>query len=346
MTDRTAAILNELRRITGSSEATSLPLVGTGLRASEVLDWLRAMPDDAGADELVARLDQRERDALADYPDDGRPSVEAPRPPYTTRRERWWPTQSLLDAGTDLMIEEWDPFGMRLGGVERETIAMFVFHFFGPQLAPNVPVDPITHTTEMIASAERDRLGLSPTPKRHRRYLALRLRSLLEQYPVPPVKEWPPQAQVVVVVGDDAGPPPLDPEGVCVRCHSFGTVARMTLLSTPPTITRYCAACSKAVRAESSPSRRKGPESAAEQIARLDRMHRPAMSWDSRSWDDTLELVQRVTGSDGGDDQPTDAARMATFAEGLWKIEDRMDGPMPPEVEAFARRYAPHASPP
>ena len=217
--EQTAAILLELRRIGVDLAALSEPLTATGLRASEMLNWLRTIPDNAGADELRRRLADHARSAT-NRPIEVRWRVEGPRPAHRLRRERWWPTQSLLDAGTDLMMEEWDPFGVRHAGVDRETVAEFVFHFFGPYLSPNGRIDPVTHTTEMIASAERDRLALTPSPAPHRRYLAHRLRELVDRYPVPPT-EYTPPSHIVIVVGDGVGPPPLDPEGVCVRCHAF-----------------------------------------------------------------------------------------------------------------------------
>ena len=341
--DNTAAILGELRRIGAEVDALSAPLVGTGLRASDVLDWLREIPRSAGLVDLTRRLDECRSRALEGHVPNADWVIEGPHPRLRPPRKRDWPTQRLLDAGTELMIEEWDPFGFRHAGRERETIAMFVFHFFGPLLAPNGLVDAITHTTEMIASAERDRLGLTPSPEPHRRYLAIRLRELVDRYPVPPVREWPPSAAIFVVVGDDVGPPPLDPEGVCVRCHSFGTVARMTVMSSPPTLTRYCRRCWNEVRSEHMPDRRSRPATASEQIARLDRMGRPPMSWESRSWDDMLENLEQLRASraEVSLTSAEELGHLARFAAHLWAMDEKMDGPMPPEVEAFARQYAP-----
>jgi hypothetical protein len=336
--ENTAAILSELRRVGVEVDALPAPLVGTSLRASEVLAWRREIPSDAGVDELIRRLDERRARAVEDHIVNAHWMIEGPHPRLRPPRKRDWPTQPLLDAGTALMIEEWDPFGIRLGARERETVAMFVFHFFGPLLAPNGLIDAITHTTGMIASAERDRLGLTPSPEPHRRYLAVRLRELVDQYPVPPVNEWPPSA-VVVVGYDGSGPPPLDPEGVCARCQSFGTVARTTLQTKPPTFTRYCGPCWREVRAEHMAFHQRPPRIAAEHVVYHNRMRRLPMSWESRTWDDVLEMLEMVDASRPLDEN--EAAQLAELAAELWRFEARMADPMSPEVEAFVHNHAP-----
>lgn len=182
----TADVLRELERIGIDFDTMSVPLIGTGLRASEIVDWLRAMPDDAGADELVRRLGDHARNALTDRPVHIRWTREPARPDHRTRRERWWPTQMLLDAGTDLLSEEWDPFTLRHAGVEREQIATYAFHFLACFLSPNGSIDPVTHAAGMIGSSERDHLALAMSPEPHRRYLATRLRELVDRHARPP----------------------------------------------------------------------------------------------------------------------------------------------------------------
>lgn len=340
--EQTASILLELRRIGVDLASLSEPLVGTGLRASELLRWLRAIPDNAGEEDLRRRLAEHARSA-ATRPVEVRWRVERPRPAHRGPRERWWPTQSLLDAGTDLMMEEWDPFGVRHAGVDRQAVAEFVFHFFGPLLAPNGRIDPVTHTTEMIASAERDHLALTPSPEPHRRYLAHRLRELVERYPVPPRTYVPPSGMVIVRV-PSPGPPPLDPEGVCVRCHAFGTVACVTTMQTPrPTSVRFCAACWREVRREFVRDPLDRPKTAADQIAWLDSTNRPPVSVNSRSWDDTLHSLQMLEFIARRDENQPAAERetvLSQFAAGLLEREHTMDGPMPPEIEAFVNQHA------
>ena len=343
---RTAAILVELRRLGVDLGLLSGPLVGTGLRASALLDWLRAIPDAVGADELLRRLDDYAR-ANALRPLEVSWRAVPPPSPHRYRRERWWPTQELLDVGTELLLEEWDPFGVRLAGTDRETIAMFAFHFFGPLLAPNGTVDPITHTTEMIASAERDHLALRPSPEPHRRYLARRLAELVLQYPVPRLTEGQAQPRSFIVMrGPPQGAPPaLDPEGVCARCHGFGTVARVTTVEEPAGWTRrYCAACWPVIRAEAK-RRHTPPETAADHVAFLDGSIGPPTETDSRSWDDVRDLIEMFT-TQAPDDSPSTTVAREHYAELARHIivrEPGMDGPMPPDVAAFIQQYAPHA---
>jgi hypothetical protein len=228
----TAATLLQLRRIGIDLTSMSDALVGTGLRASEVPAWLRQIPDGTGERELIRRLDQRARDVRPEQID-----VRWRRVPPTRHepRERWWPTQELLDAGTDLLLEEWDPFGIRLAGVDRETVAVFTFHFFGPLLAPNGVFDPITHVAEMIASAESDHLALRPSPESHRHYLAQRLRVLVDRYPRSRLQ---PRGSI-----SDIAPLPVDPDGVCSCCNASGIIVRITTATIPPRSSRYCQSC-------------------------------------------------------------------------------------------------------
>ena len=181
--EETARILLELRRVGVDLASLDGPLVGTGLRSSEILAWLRGIPDGAGQGELSRRLDEHAR-RHAERPVEVRWKPEPVRPAHRYQRERWWPPQRLLDAGTDILLEEWDPFGIRLAGVDRESVAMFAFHFFGPLLMPNGRTDPVGDTAALIASAEQDHLALRPSPESHRRYLARRLSALVAHYPI------------------------------------------------------------------------------------------------------------------------------------------------------------------
>ena len=342
--ERTAAILLELGRIGVDFSSLPAPLVGTGLRASEMLEWLRGIPTGVGTHEFCRQLDEHAR-VHAHRPLEVRWRREPPRAPYRTPRERWWPTQSLLDAGVDLLIEEWDPFGVRLAGTDREAIAHFAFHFFGPLLSPNANVDPITHLTEMIASAERDHLALNPSPEPHRRYLARRFQELVERNPVPPRPAGASDRKAIAVVRGSAGPAPapLDPEGVCVRCHAFRTVACVMVSYEKPVSVRYCASCWPEVRHEFTLTRRRRtiPPSASEQIQQLDRMDRPPTSVDSRAWIDRVEQVEDMVARMNESGLTDEAvATLVMFADGLVAMEDGMDGPMPEDVQAFVRQYS------
>lgn len=336
----TIAVLVELRRIGVDLGSLNEPLVGTGLRASELCTWLRAIPDGAGAAELYRRLDEHAR-TNAYRPVEVRWQREPPRPAHRGRRERDWPTLMLLNAGTDLLTEEWDPFGVRLAGTDREQIAEFVFHFFGPLLSPSGHIDPLTHTTEMIASAERDHLALTVSPEPHRRYLARRLQQLVEQNPVPPAKLLPSAVVHVITSGDVSACPPRDPEGVCARCHSFGTVARVTQMTQPSASQRFCNACWREVRSKYVPREHKPPQTASERIEFLDRSTQPPVFVTSRSWDDTVENLRALNDilEHDPDAAQRDGLRLTEIADEVAKLDDVNDGPMPAEVEAFIRQY-------
>ena len=336
----TIAVLVELRRIGVDLGSLNEPLVGTGLRASELCTWLRAIPDGAGAAELYRRLDEHAR-TNAYRPVEVRWQREPPRPAHRGRRERDWPTLTLLNAGTDLLTEEWDPFGVRLAGTDREQIAEFVFHFFGPLLSPSGHIDPLTHTTEMIASAERDHLALTVSPEPHRRYLARRLQQLVEQNPVPPAKLLPSAVVHVITSGDVSACPPRDPEGVCARCHSFGTVARVTQMTQPSASQRFCNACWREVRSKYVPREHKPPQTASERIEFLDRSTQPPVFVTSRSWDDTVENLRALNDilEHDPDAAQRDGLRLTEIADEVAKLDDVNDGPMPAEVEAFIRQY-------
>jgi hypothetical protein len=147
----------------------------------------------------------------------------------------------------------------------------------------------------------------------------------------------------MVQVGDDAAPPALDPEGVCARCHAFGTVARVTTQSDPPRSARYCGGCWPEVRREQGlmGARPKPPETAAEWVTFYDRHHQPPRSSESRSWLDTMDFIKLMTEDVPAEerDHPKRPQTLARFAADIRSMEHKMDGPMPPEVEAFVQRY-------
>jgi hypothetical protein len=258
--------------------------------------------------------------------------------------QRWWPTIEMLEAGTELFLAEWKPVGIRPADVPRDTLEDFVFHFFGPLLAPRRNVDPITHTLQMIGSAEADRVGLPRSPEAHRRHLAEALSDIVRRAPLPePLIEMPPST-VVMTSGDFlAGPPALDPEGVCVQCHAFGTVARVTVQSKPPRTSRFCAACWKEVRSEyMSHEAPRPPSTARERIAFMDGSPRPAMSAESRSWDDVIDFIRLIMAAreDPEQQQAIAPLALAEMAAEIRMEADKMDGEMPAEVDAFVRTFS------
>jgi hypothetical protein len=346
----TAAILIELRRIGVELDLASEPLVATGFTQRSLLEWLHQVPSGAGREEFDRRLHEHALDALASSEHTGRPNVDGVRLP--DRRDtqddwRWWPSTMMLDAGIELFAEEWDPVGLRTGSVPPEDIGEYVFHLFGALLRPAHGCDGLTHAAAMIGSIEDRQLGLRPSPELHRRYLAMRLQEIVGRFPRPECGPCPPNC--IVVMGEtppNSVPPALDPEGTCSRCHKFGTVARVTVQSRPPRNTRFCAECWRQIRPKYvSSGPQKPPETAHERIAWLDRSAEPPTSAESRSWDDTVESLRLVLTARNDPEHASEVtpAFLAEIASALAAEADKMDGPMPEEVDTFIRAYAPPA---
>ena len=88
--------------------------------------------------------------------------------------------------------------------------------------------------------------------------------------------------------------------------------------------------------------RRKPPETAAERVAFHDSHHQPPRATISRSWLDTLDLISMMLEHTPTNDRDATgyADHLAMAASEIMNREDTMDGPMPPDVEAFVHRYA------
>ena len=256
----------------------------------------------------------------------------------------------MLEAGIDLLTEEWEVPAIRAGLVSRAEIAEPTFHFFGPFLDPNPRIEPFRHVVEMIADAEKKLFAADPSPEHHRRHLATQLGEIVRRLPLSePWYEVPPQGVVVLGSSNPNGAPPaLDPEGVCGRCHAFGTVARVTKGRTVHRITRYCASCWREIRlAVAMPyaRRKRGtPLTAYEHIAFMDRFAEGPSETESRSWDDILDLVQSFTAArDTATPERPPGNQYSEFAAQIAARADGMDGPMPAEIESFVQQYAPRA---
>ena len=180
----------------------------------------------------------------------------------------------------------------------------------------------------------------------HRRTLAEGLADIAHRFPLPNPVIVQSRAVVVMSSTEFVGPPALDPEGVCTRCQALGTVARVTVGSTPPRSTRFCASCWKQIRSEymsidgPEPAPRK---TARDQIAFMDRAQEPPRSVESRSWDDALDFLNLMMSAreDPRHAASITPAMLAELATEIAAEADGMDGPMPPEIEAFVRQYAP-----
>lgn len=178
----TAAILLELRRI--GVDVANLPeaLAATGFRSRSLLAWLRELPSDLGSDGLIRLLDDRAAFALSVSEHAASetgllPELDASLP------QQWWPTAEMLEAAVDLLVNEWDPIGVRLGSIPREDFGEYAFHFVAQLLGPHRVDDDGTRVAESIAAVEHGVLGLRPSQEVHRRYMAARLREVVVRYP-------------------------------------------------------------------------------------------------------------------------------------------------------------------
>ena len=281
MTERdTAAILLELRRI--GVDVASLPdrLVATGFRSQSLLEWLRELPSELGSDELIRLLDARAAFALAASEHAGATSPLLPDFDESLGRQ-WWPTAEMLEAAIDVLANEWDPIGVRLGSVPREDIGEYAFHFVSRLLDPWPVDDCLTRVVAVINAVEHGVLGLRPSPDVHQRYLAARLREIVRRHPP---SQYP--------------------------------------FRRPPRSTAYSPA---------DPARLGVPNERA-----------PAMEVESRSWDSTIDFMRLVIAAKDDPERGRDITPelLRQFASELVADADKMDGPMPAEVEAFIQAFA------
>jgi hypothetical protein len=248
----------------------------------------------------------------------------------------------MLDAGVALMLAEWQPTGMRPQEIPRDTLEEFVFHFFGPLLAPR-GFPPIDHVTAMIASAEESRLHVSRSSEAHRRLLAMRLDEIVRSRPLanPLIRRAPSAIVMKVTTDGDDTQPALDPHAACGRCGTLGTVARVTVASQPRRITRFCPTCWREVRSDYiSRGPPRPPSTAREQIAFLDRPTEP-VSVESRLWDDIEDNIDLVLSARADPEHRKDVTPqlLAQLADGIELQASKMHGPMTEKVTAFVKEF-------
>ena len=282
--DHPAAIFAELRRIGVEPDAVGAPLIATGFTRRALLEWLREVPSGTGSDGLERRLDEHtlavlettERAGTAADGDAKRVDL-SPSPDQV----RWWPTTAMLDDGISLLMEEWDPVGLRLGGVPAEDLGEHAFYLFGPLLHQRPGVDALADVEDMIGAIEEHELGLRRSPAIHRRYLAARLREIVARHPLPAQR-------------------PQTPTGAHERIAALDAQAHG-----PPTTT-------------------------------------------ARSWADAVEFLRLVLTARDDPERGREItpALLAELAAEMAAHADKMDGPMPEEVESFVREYAPSPASP
>jgi hypothetical protein len=278
----TAAILLELRRI--GVDIANLPdtLVATGFRAQSLLEWLRQLPSELGTDELLRLLDERAAFALAASEHAGSTWPLLPELDETLGRQ-WWPTAEMLEAAIEILVNEWDPIGIRLGSVPREDFGEYAFQFVSRFLDPWRTDDSLTRVAAAIAALEGGWLGLRISPDVHSRYIAARLREVVVRHP-----------------------PSQQPFRRPPKSRAPGMAASVAVPPTP---------------------------------RRLPNDEASVMQTESRSWDDTVDFLRLVITAKDDPERGNEITPelLRQFASELANDADKMDGPMPAEVEAFIR---------
>lgn len=140
-------------------------------------------------------------------------------------------------------------------------------------------------------------------------------------------------------------PSPRDPNATCDNCGTRGTVGRVTRRGKTIVVKRFCRACWPSMRARAeeeqrliseqwmSAARSRGHSPASRSVP----MSRPeSITWESRDWSDSVEFISLMLRLSAGS---VDADAFAELAAAILEQADEMDGPMPPEIEAFVERY-------
>ena len=149
-----------------------------------------------------------------------------------------------------------------------------------------------------------------------------------------------------IIVTGEPEPSPREPDATCDGCGATGTVGQATRFTSPRTVRRFCRACWPAAR------RRLAAAWGAEMDARAERLGRgeasggdapPGFSFRSRAWDDAVEFLERIEAAGAGGEPGPTRADLAALAAQIRSLAPEMDGPMPPAVADFLRRFDPPA---
>ena len=267
--DEIREIFVELKRIGVHLERPPGLALGTGFRDGEFLAWLRTLPTELGHDAFVDQLNAHV-DAAAPVT----PSATS-QPVETARAPSFFACATLeqLEAAIDILTQEWDPLGARIGQPSREDVGEHAFGLMNTILGLGGD-DAEKRVAKMLASLEEHEFGVRPSPVQQRRYLARRLMQVVVDHPSPPDEQdfWKSTNPADVEVsrhterhgnrqtvhatvrsnrvalgprGDE--PPALDPNAICTQCGTTGTVA-VVMRDSEPALSRYCIDCWRGVR--------------------------------------------------------------------------------------------------
>jgi hypothetical protein len=340
--DELRAIFDEFRRVGVDLERPPGLALGTGFRGGEFLTWLRALPDGLGHEAVVDRLNAH----LA---------VAAPSPALENSKATFFTCATLdqLSAGIDVLTEEWDPLGARLGELSREDVAQHAFDIMNDVLVFGGH-DPQSRVATLLGALEEREFGVRPSPMEQRRYLARRLMQVVVDHPAAPDEQdlWAAAGREVELGPRGDEPPALDAQAVCSECRATGTVA-VVMREREPLMSRYCADCWRGARDKywNRKPPTEGTSTPQGMIAAFDFMRSMMRERQryaaSALWEDQLETVRAtltIRDDCGDQESPDDREReVARLAHHLRDHAAEMVGPMPPEIADFMQQYAPPA---
>jgi hypothetical protein len=371
MTDQEIrAVFDELRRIGVDLERPPGLALGTGFRGGEFLTWLRALPDALGHELFVDLLNAHVVTAAPlPGPAESAKTASGELPPFLTCA-----TLDQLEAAIDVLVEEWDPLGARLGELSRESVDQHAFDLMNGILMIG-GADVERRVAKMLGSVEEHEFGVRPSPVQQRRYLARRLMRVAIDHPSPP-----PDEQDLRAVADNTSrrdvsssdkrpqsagvsararpnrvelgprgdePPALDPQASCSQCGATGTVA-VVMREIEPLVSRYCAVCWRGGAREKYLTRMppavdtSTPQGKIAVFEYMRSMAREQQRYAASAlWEDTLYFVRGWLTPNEHETTPARERELERVASGLRDRAPQMYGPMPPEIEAFIRQHAP-----
>jgi len=364
--DHLREIFAELRRVGVDLGQPPGLALGTGFREGEFLAWLRGLPDGLGhrgfVDEMNAFITAATPNVVLE---NGAP-VPSPR--------RYSPTIEQVHAACDILIREWDPLGARLGELTRDDVAIPAYNAVFAVIHDGPTRNVEARIAGNLRGTEREVFGVRASPLIQTRYLARRIMQAVAENPGPPHEfnpfELSPEETRQADRGNTASPGgrsrasgrqtvglgprgdepanTLDPDAACNECGAIGTVA-WVMREIEPQLSRYCLTCWRQVRQRywyyglpDFPQDEDSPEHA---IAIFDHVYEHARerwrSSDSALWEDKARFIRMGLAVQRNEGPDAHERRLRRFAGELAALATRMYDPMPPDIEAFVRQYAP-----
>jgi hypothetical protein len=316
--DELRAVFEELNRIGADLSQPPGLAIGTGFRSrADFLGWLRALPGAIGHEEFALRL--------SDHVEAAEPNVGASLPRLAAGGpHRLWPTVEQMHAGIAILLEEWDPLGARLGELSRDDVTHHAYNAIGIVLGRTDPDHIERGISANLAGVEQEVFGVRPSPRYVRRYLARRFIRVVAENPGPAQEEnaWVELARAArdsVEIARAAVLPALDAHAACTECGTIGTIA-VVGREVEPFVLRFCPSCWLKAREQD--------------LGGVPRRFAPPEE------ETTPEGIVAAFDAMGAE-LPVERDRfLRQMAADLTAQASTMYGPMPPQIEAFVRRYA------